>query len=471
MKRSIVLNVALLGGITFTAAGCATHGLHPISADSADSAGSGHPAGAGAQAAVAGPAVAGPETPRLSTDDTTAIDSAPSGGRDVIAVGHATPWGHADATGSRSTEVDGTATVAYQVGDLGRTVDLERTGDPERTGDCPQTGLAGACPSGNCPPTTPHGYATQPTTFNRFGIDPQEFLCDGGDHPPPTRLNRNDNIIGLQPEDTVVHGTNTSGEIEFRASNRVCLYAPRFASVRKITGAVAGQGVVGAIGVDRPVGPNRIDILQPRVTVTDQLAPARSEATRRLDAMRERNRGIPVEGVRQLEQATDVLAAVAGIRTLEIDRLRRDEIAVLKQAATNAVTWSTNVTLEVAVDGVKPPVLIQNRSVEGVTVYDFPDSGRLQIAKLADRHHAQPGDTVTFMIRVDNVGDSPIDHVVVTDNLTTRLAYVDGTQQCSVGAAFIAEPNPEGSARLEWKLDDELAVGDSATIRFECLVR
>lgn len=456
MKRSIVLHVALLGGVAFTVAGCATHGPHPTSADLA---------GPDPKLAAHGrqPRAHGRQ-PRAHGPKPQAHGGQPGGNAGSSPAGPAMPNGSA----GNPTGIDEAATVSFQVGDLGEAP----VPVASHVGDCPPAGRpAAACPSGTCPPSTPYGYVPQPTTYNRFGIDPQEFLCDGGDHPPPARLNRNDRIIGLQPEDTVVHGTNLAGEIEFRASNRVCLYAPRFASVRKITGAASGQRVVGAVGVDGPVGPNRIDILQPRLTVTEQLAPARSEATRRLDAMRERNRGVPVEGVRQLEQATDVLAAVAGIRVLEIDRLRRDELAVLRRAATNAVTWSTNLTLEVAVDDVKPPVLTQNRSVEGVTVYDFPDSGRLQIVKLADRHHAQPGDTVTFMIRVDNVGDSPIDHVVVTDNLTTRLEYVEGTQECDVDAAFLAEPNPEGSVRLEWKLEGELAVGDSVTIRFECLVR
>ncbi len=334
-----------------------------------------------------------------------------------------------------------------------------------RHGACPPLG-----PHGHRPPA-PHGYAPQPALYNRYGIDPQEFLCDGGDRDPQATLRHNDSIVGLDPEDTVVHYTTEAGEVEFQASNRACVYAPRFASVRKVTGAASGQGIIGAVGVERPVGPNRFEFNQPGLVLADTVTPGRSSATRQLDAMRDRNRGVPVEGVRQLEQATDVLAALAGLSVLELDRLQREELAALQRAATAAVTWSTNLTLEVAVEDVRPPVLTSDQSVEGVTVYDFPEAGRLGIIKLADRQDAEPGEIVSFMVRVENVGDSPVSHVVVADNLTTRLEYVEGSQSCDVEAEFLAEPNDVGSTRLEWQLSEELPVGESVTIRFECRVR
>lgn len=334
-------------------------------------------------------------------------------------------------------------------------------------GPCPDVGwLTNGCPPGAV-------SSTQPVWpfYNRFGVDPQEFLCNGGDQPPAARLLRNDNIAGLGPEDTVVHYTTEAGDIEFQASNRACLYAPRFASVRKMTAAVIGQSAVGAVGVDGPLGPEGVRWNQQRSMIADSLALGHSEAARRLDSMRERNRGVPVEGVHQLEQATDVLAALAGLTVLEIDRLDGSELAVVRRAALAAITWSTELSVEAAYDAIRPPVITRNQSVEGVTVYDFPDAGRLRIGKLADRDQAQPGDTVGFLIRVDNVGDSPVDQVVIADNLTTRLAYVDGSQSCDVEADFRAEPNDVGSSKLTWTLRDPLAVGDSVIIRFDCLVR
>jgi len=90
---------------------------------------------------------------------------------------------------------------------------------------------------------------------------------------------------------------------------------------------------------------------------------------------------------------------------------------------------------------------------------------------LADKQNALPGEIVTFLLRVDNVGDSPVRNVVLTDNLTTRLEYVEDSQTCSVGAVFDTEANVGGSLRLSWKLTDTLKVGESASIRFQCKVR
>ncbi len=124
---------------------------------------------------------------------------------------------------------------------------------------------------------------------------PQEFICDGGDHPPAATLRRDDTIAGLQPEDTVVHYTNQAGDIEFEASNRVCLYAPRFLSVRKITGALAGGRAIGAAQMDKPVGAVRVDQPLPGLVMTDTSELGHADVARRIDAMRERNRGVPIE--------------------------------------------------------------------------------------------------------------------------------------------------------------------------------
>jgi uncharacterized repeat protein (TIGR01451 family) len=126
--------------------------------------------------------------------------------------------------------------------------------------------------------------------------------------------------------------------------------------------------------------------------------------------------------------------------------------------------------LEVVIEDVKPPTLVRDERVDGLTIYEFPD-GRLEICKLADRSDALPGEVVTFAIKVANVGDAPVEDIVLTDNLTTRLEYVDGSQTCSGGAIFESFVNDGQSLRLQWKLTDQLRVGESVTIRFQCRVR
>ena len=89
-----------------------------------------------------------------------------------------------------------------------------------------------SCGTQSCSTAAPHGYAIQPNCgWNTYGIDPQEFLCDGGDHDANAPLRKDDSIAGLDAEDTIVHYTTEAGDIEIAASNRVCVYAPRFGSV------------------------------------------------------------------------------------------------------------------------------------------------------------------------------------------------------------------------------------------------
>ena len=322
-----------------------------------------------------------------------------------------------------------------------------------------------------CSPS-PYGYMTPvPVPVNAYGIDPQEFICDGGDNPPHVAVRRDDSLTGLQPEDTVVHYTTADGSIEVEASNKVCLYAPRFLSVRKITGALAGGRAVGAAQFDKPLGTSRLDQPLPRLTMTDSVELAHADVARKIDAMRERVRGVPVDSVLQLEQASDVMAALVGLTIDQLNQLQDEEKAILEQFSLAAVSWALDECVEATIEDLEAPSLVRDESLQGLTVYEFPEAGRLRIHKMADRTDAQPGEIVSFAIRVENVGDAAVDRVVLTDNLITRLEYVEGSATCSAGAEFLPVKNDGQSLRLQWKLTDILRVGESATIRFKCKVR
>ncbi len=332
----------------------------------------------------------------------------------------------------------------------------------------------GACGSGQTVAghPGPQGYATYAGGgWNAHGVDPNEFLCDGGDRHQDVAVRRNDTLAGLDPEDTIVHYTTDAGDIEINASNRVCVYAPRFASVRKITGAASGGRAIGIAGFKHDVGLNRIQEELPGLVINDTQGLGHADVTRRIDAMRDRNGGVRIENVMQLEMMEDVLAALAGLSVLEMGQLQENQLALLQEAANAAVSWSVEESIEVAIEDLKPPTLTRDLRVEEMRVYDFPDAGRLQIGKFADRQHAQPGEVVSFAIRVENVGDSAVNHVTLTDNLTTRLEYVAESQTASGGAEFSTKRNEAESLMLQWKLTDELKVGESVTIRFQCKVR
>ncbi len=233
-----------------------------------------------------------------------------------------------------------------------------------------------ACGNGQCPPQTPHGYAVAPPCgWNTYGTDPQEFLCDGGDYDDNARVRRDDSIGGLDPEDTIVHYTTEAGDIEIAASNRVCVYAPRFGSVRRVTGAIAGGRAITANQVDLPQGPISYEHELPGLVVTETTELAHADVARRVDAMRERNRGVPVEGILQLEEADDVLAALAGIMALNLNEIQDEQKALLEELSLAAIAWTLDEALEVSIEDLKPPTLTRDQNVAGLTVYEFPDAG------------------------------------------------------------------------------------------------
>ncbi|QDT09099.1 DUF11 domain-containing protein [Planctomycetes bacterium K23_9] len=333
---------------------------------------------------------------------------------------------------------------------------------------------SGACgpKTGDCQTCGPQGYVEYvPQGWNAFGVDPQEFICDGGDHEPKARLTRDDQINGLQPEDTVVHYTSEAGDIKFQPSNRVCVYSPRFASIRKITGAVAGEKVTGLNQVDRPLGTEGINKDLPGLVMRDTTELARADMVKRLDFIRDRNRGVRVEGDLAPIQRSNVLEMMTTISALELNLLLDEQKALLEEHASAAIAWTIGESVQVAIEDMKPPVLTRDDSVEAFTVYEFPDAGRLRIIKMADKAHAQPGEEVGFVIRVQNVGDSTVNNVVITDNLVSRLEYVAESQTTDLKADFEAFPNSSESLRLEWRLSQELKVGESLLIEFRCKMR
>lgn len=342
---------------------------------------------------------------------------------------------------------------AYEV------AEAERSG-VVRAGFHPPAGppLAQACPPGPLWVSNPQG------------IDPNEFLCNGDDAPPAARARAGDQIVGVGLEDTVARYTTERGDTRVEPSNRVCVYAPRFGTVRRVTGAELGELAVGARRVARQDGPIHIDHELPGLAVTGRDRPWRNDRTRGPDALRARDRGVPMENVLQPLLAAEVLELLANLAILQRGELIMDDLPLLERCAEAAVTWSVDQEVAALVAGQTAAAVTRDQVARELVVYEFPD-GRLRICKVADSADAQPGDVVTFLLRIDNVGDSPLHDIVVTDSLTTRLTYVADSQVSSQAAEFSVEENEGQSLRLTWKLTGELKVGEGATIEFKCRVR
>ena len=66
------------------------------------------------------------------------------------------------------------------------------------------------------------------------------------------------------------------------------------------------------------------------------------------------------------------------------------------------------------------------------TVSQPPGCPKLRLVKVASTPFAQPGDVVDFTIRFDNLGNEPLDHVVIVDSLSPRLEYVSDAEEHAV---------------------------------------
>jgi uncharacterized repeat protein (TIGR01451 family) len=97
--------------------------------------------------------------------------------------------------------------------------------------------------------------------------------------------------------------------------------------------------------------------------------------------------------------------------------------------------------------------------------------GVLRVVKIADRAAAAPGEIVTFTIRYDNLGDKPVHHVRVVDNLTPRLELVEGSATSDRAGRLDIEPNGEGSFVLTFVVDDPLAGKTGGTVTFQARVK
>jgi len=324
---------------------------------------------------------------------------------------------------------------------------------------------------GYCGPAAGAGYQAMPGFIpNPHSIDANEFLCNGGDAPPSARARVGDQIIGVGTEDVVARYTTVRGEVHVTPSNRVCVYAPRFGSVRRVTGADIGEMAVGPRGVlhrDSPVG---VDVDQPGLAVTGRDLPIRNELIRGPDAMRARDRGVRVENVLQPEMAEDVLALLAGLSIIQRGVLIKDDLPIILIGAQAATIWSVDQEVVVVVAGETAAAVTRDQTARELVVYELPN-GRMRVCKVADRGDALPGEIVTFLLRVDNIGDSPLREIVVTDSLSGRLQYVPDSETNSADAEFSMTENDDHSLRLTWKFPGELAVGQGATIEFKCKVR
>ena len=297
-----------------------------------------------------------------------------------------------------------------------------------------------------------------------------EYLCDGGDFHSPAGVRADWRVEGLEQEDAVAHYDTVDGRVVVTPSNRVCIYAPRFAAVRRVVNVMAHEQPLFVNALLEEEAPARAEESQPVASSLQRHAVAINRGERPATLFRQRQQAGGLERLLATMDVFDSLAAYANLQIIRTGEVSNAEKPLVERAVQAAVTL-TGVQAPQVVFGVKAAhEFVGVRQVGIIYQTDEPHSPRLRLLKLASRGHALPGEEVEFTLRFDNVGDQVIGNVTIADNLSTRFEYIPESAQSSVDANFITEPN-NGSLVLRWEITDPVEPGEGGVLRFRVRVR
>lgn len=334
--------------------------------------------------------------------------------------------------------------------------------------DCPlgPPGMENGVPLPYAPasPWSPPGIA-QPWPLD-------EYVRDGGDANLPAAASTNHEVRGLEMEDTVAHFDTIDGRTLVEPSNRVHLYAPRFGAVRQVVGLVQAENRDISSGIGAPTQVVLREETQRTGASTQREQALRNTGNRQLVQYRQRQ-GERVYSASLLAHGfQDLYLPFENLAVLRTGQYVQNEMAILIKGAQAAQVWSIEQMVQVVLDNRAAAGVTRNQQAEVVyTVKQPPANPKLRLIKVASTQFAQPGETVDFTLRFDNVGNQPIGNVTLLDNLSSRLEYVPDSAQCSVPAEFFSRENETGSLVLRWEITQPLEPGQGGVIRFTCRVR
>lgn len=364
---------------------------------------------------------------------------------------------------------------------LGRVVAIVRIGGRQPSTE-ELTGPAGVglgnvpCPFmnsvGDGPCKLPCGpVCGTPPPPGRPWLPRDEFLCDGGDRAESVHFAGEGGLAGIDPRDTVVKFT-VGERPRVLPTNVVCVYAPRFASVRVAVGvteafnaahvsanellqkmelAATRQGPK-KMAQNQVAGQNRLRVkasgLSTRVFTSE-----RSEV-RVLGGFDSRLNVASHQLIQAADRKTAILKPGSLKGRVKLDGVKSAESPVatgIVEGASQAVmTW--------------PPF-----DVTGVEVP--PKKPGLAVIKRVDASEAEPGDTLTYTIQYRNMGNLPIRAVSIIDSLLPRLEYVPNSAQGPAGTIFTFGENKAGALELRYDLPGAIAPGAEGSVTFKVIVR
>ena len=348
----------------------------------------------------------------------------------------------------------------------------ERSGFTIRQGTMPapvQT-LITPGPLTSHPATGNHRLRSGDRTNSRALSD--EYIFDGDDRGRPISVDENWNIYGLETEDTFGHFDTLDGRRLVSPSNRVKIYAPRFAAVRKVDGVFNARHNTQVGSFDKKLVMQVSRGKDFSSSTMQNVAINGIEGADRASGFKQRTRGVVSDQSIELIGVRNSFSPYENLELIKWGRHSGSQTARLQLGMQAANVWQDNLRLKVNAKGAQPIVVNDLTSAQQIIHVESDGKGSvLRVTKVASKIAADQGDEVEFTIRFDNLSSRPVGNVTLVDNLTGRLQYVPGSAECSLKAKFIDEVNEANSLMLRWEIIDPVKPHKGGIIRFKCKVR
>jgi uncharacterized repeat protein (TIGR01451 family) len=340
----------------------------------------------------------------------------------------------------------------------------EQSAPPQPATEPFPTGTCASCPNGasaGCAVCAP-GAVLGPR---------DEYLCDGGDYGLPAGVRADATVDGLEQEDTVAHYDTRDGRVVVTPSNRVCIYAPRFAAVRRVQSVSAHERDQEIGVVDEEMGLTEADDTLPVATTLQRIKASIDLGELPPSSFRARQQAGGAENLEGVIETYGGLAPYCDLSVVRTGQLAGREMPQVQKAVQAAITWTGDQAAQVVFDDKQAVAAVSDRQAGVVYKIDEPHSPRLRVIKLASTGNALPGEIVEFTLRYDNIGDDTIGNVTIVDNLATRLEYVADSAKGSVDFDFHTQPNGAGSDVLRWEIRQPVQSGRGGVLQFRARVR
>ena len=276
----------------------------------------------------------------------------------------------------------------------------------------------------------------------------------------------------MDSEDTIGHFDTLDGERRIQASNRVCIYAPRFGSVRKTYGISSNANVQQLAGVDSQVAMVEIEEVDITSTTLQNLQPRGQVGSKAPSTYRERTRGMELENRVASSAFKNRFSLFEDLSIIRHGIFDQDEKARLAEGLSAAESWGRIEAPQAVIDNLTVDSIGTGVPAAETVLVEKPEGKPdLRIVKVASAKDALPGDIIEFTLRFDNVGNEKVGNVTLLDHLSPRLEVIDGSAECNVEAEFFVTEQNQGTQIFRAEIVAPVLSGQGGIVRFKCRVR